>query len=283
MLDKLAGLGGVMGMVPGANMLGLVFKGLELMKGLLESKDLKGAEQVLNMLSKFMKEAGPQEGTTPGEAQAATLPQMPPGTTMEIEMRISSPGSGKAVPREAMRETDGTPAGDQRYTEQMGQFMEGSAANKGRVQPGTEEWKTVAGAMYSNPNVHYNADTQRFFAKTEGGGKVDLGSLQEMKKFMDDNGGYDRNNPTVLGKVGAMIADKLQQAQESPAVSTIIYRVTTQAAKGAEAEGQVEAPSEEQDKRIAEFKAKLDAYREAAMLMQSQSISYTQVGVSASA
>ncbi len=273
-LDKIAG--GALGMVvPGGD---LIVKGLELLKGLLGNKDLKGAEDVLNLLTRFLQKtnSGQESEATPGEAQPFTPPKgFMPGATMEIEMRISAP-SGKPVPRAPLPLVDGSPAGDQMLSQQAGQFMEGSEANKAKaMKPGSNDWTTIMWAMQGNPNVHYNADTQRFFAKTADGGKIDLGSLDEMKQAA---GSFDRSNPVGQQKINDLINQKLGAAAEAPSVSTVIYRITTQASKPAEA-GEAEPPAEveprQRDSRIAQLEADMKAYQAAQIVMRSHEVSIT--------
>ena len=273
MLDKIAG--GVLGMVvPGGDIIG---KGLELLKGLLGNKDLKGAEDVLNLLTQFLQKTNSGQGSeaTPAEAQPFTPPKgFTPGATMEIEMRISSP-SGKPVAHAPLPEVDGSPAGDQMLSKLAGQYMEGSEANKAKaMQPGSNDWTTIMWAMQGNPNVHYNADTQRFFAKTSDGGKIDLGSLEEMKQVA---GSFDRSNPVGQQKINAAINEKLGAAAEAPAISTVIYRITTQASKPAETGESEPAPVEprQRDSRIAQLEADMKAFQAAQIVMRSHEVSIT--------
>lgn len=271
MLDKIAG--GVLGMVvPGGDIIG---KGLQLLKGLLGNKDLKGAEDVLNLLTDFLQKMNDKQGVggAPAEPQPFTPPNsFGPGATMEIEMRISAP-SGKPVPRAPLPIVDGSAAGDQMLTQQAAKFIEGSPANTAKaLRPGSSDWITIMATMQSNPNVHYNADTQRFFAKTADGGRIDLGSLAEMKQAA---GTTDRSVGAGMQKIGDFINQKLNAAAESPAVSTIIYRITTQASQPAEA-GEpepTEAEPRQRDARIAELAASMRAYEAAQVILRSHEVS----------
>lgn len=286
-------LGGALQAIPGANMAGIIGKGIELLKGLLESKDLKGAEDVVNLLSKFMQQKQEPGGTSPCEPQPFTPPpsqsqNLPDGSKIEIEVRISAP-RGEAVPHEPLPFVDGSAQGDQNLSNQASKFMEGSDANKARaLQPGSQEWTSVMWAMQSNPNVCYNADTQRFFAKTSDGGKMDLGSLKDVQSTIEQNGGYNRGNPTAFPKVGELMNSKLQQAQSEPQVNSIVYRITTQASKATETSDNGDAapeptdvPSRKRDHRIAELEQQVRDYSAARIVMRSQEFSYTSHGVSA--
>ncbi len=281
-LEKLAGP--ALSLIPGGQLIGI---GLQLLQGLIGNKDLKGAEDVLKLLENFMKKGGgadaaPGAEANPAQPQPFTLPQnLPPGTTVEIEVRTSKP-SGKPIPHEPLPSVDGSPAGDQMLSQKASQFVEGSDANKARaLNPGSQEWTAVMWAMQSNPNVHYNADTQRFFAKTEGGGKMDLGSLEDMKKAAGGN--FDRSNPVGMGKIKEALDKNLAEASSTPEVSSIIYRITTQAAKADETtEATPEEPKQFGRAEIEKFEASLKAYMEARSLMvqyeASSEVSYTSFG-----
>lgn len=278
-------LGGAMQAIPGANMMGLVMKGIELLKGLLESKDLKGAEDVVKLLGELMQKNHEPGGTSPAEAQPFTPPAgafaMQEGAQIEVEVRISAP-RGAAVPHEALPLVDGSPQGDQMLNGKASPFIEGSEANKNRaLQPNSQEWTAVMWAMVSNPNVHYNADTQRFFAKTSDGGKLDLGSLQDVQKTIEQNGGYNRGNPTAMGFVAKQLSEKLAEAQSEPAVSSIVYRVTTQASKASAPASASEIDESGRDPRIAEFEARVRDYQAARTVLTSREISYTSHGAAA--
>jgi hypothetical protein len=280
MLDKI--LGGAMQAIPGANVLGLVMKGIELLKGLLESKDLKGAEDVVKLLSELMQKNNEPGGTSPAEAQPFTPPggpfAMQEGAQIEVEVRISAP-RGAAVPREALPLVDGSPQGDQMLNSKASPFIEGSDANKSRaLQPNSKEWTAVMWAMQSNPNVHYNADTQRFFAKTSDGGKLDLGSLKDVQNTIEQNGGYNRSNPTAMGFVGKQLSEKLATAQSEPVVSSVVYRITSQAAKASTHTSTHETEPSGRDPRIDEFEARVRDCQAARALLTSREISYTSHG-----
>ena len=280
----------ISGLIPGAGP--LIGIGLQLIQGLLGNKDLKGAEEVLGLLENFMKkgpgsEAAPNAQANPAQAQPFTLPpNLPPGTTVEIEVRTSKP-SGKPIPHEQLPEVDGSPAGDQMLSQKASSMVEGSEANKAKaLTPGSNDWTTIMWAMYSNPNVHYNADTQRFFAKTEGGGKMDLGSLEEMKQAT--GGDFNRNNPVGMGKIKAALDQKMAGASSSPEVSSVIYRVTTAAAKSDDTEATSKEPKETKKYGRAEidkFKADLKAAEDAQDLMvqyrASAEVSYSSFGSNA--
>ena len=275
------------GLIPGAGP--LISIGLELLKGLLGNKDLKGAEDVLGLLENFMKKGGgaetaPNAQANPAQAQPFTLPpNLPPGTTVEIEVRTAKP-NGKPIPHEKLPEVDGSPAGDQMLSQKASQFVEGSEANKAKaLQPGSNDWTTIMWAMQSNPNVHYNADTQRFFAKTEGGGKMDLGSLEEMKAATGGN--FDRYNPVGMGKIKEALDSKMAGASSTPEVSSIIYRITTAAAKSDDTEATSNEPKKYGNPKIDKFAADLKAAQEAQDLMvqyrASAEVSYTSFGSNA--
>ena len=57
LLDAIGGAGGGLGMIPGADILSVVSKGLDLIKGLLDGKDMQGADKALDILSKLMDSA----------------------------------------------------------------------------------------------------------------------------------------------------------------------------------------------------------------------------------
>ncbi len=278
--EKLAGP--ALSLIPGGSLIGI---GLELIKGLLGNKDLKGAEDVLKLLENFMKKATGTDDTpgaeaNPAQPQPFTLPQnLPPGTTVEIEVRTSKP-SGKPIPHEQLPEVDGSPAGDQMLSQKASSMVEGSEANKANaLKPGSNDWTTIMWAMYSNPNVHYNADTQRFFAKTEGGGRMDLGSLEDMKKATGGN--FDRSNPVGMGKIKEALDKNLAGATSAPEVTSVIYRITTQAAKPSETEA-TDEPKKYTQADIDKFKADVEAAIEAReMMVRHQVTSYSSFSVSA--
>ena len=285
-LDKLAAPA-LSALIPGGGP--LISIGLELLKGLLGNKDLKGAEDVLKLLEDFMKKGAgadsvPNAQANPAQAQPFTLPtNLPPGTTVEIEVRTSKP-SGKPIPHEPLPSVDGSPAGDQMLSQKASAFVEGSDANKARaLKPGSQEWTAVMWAMQSNPNVHYNADTQRFFAKTEGGGKLDLGSLEDMKKAAGGN--FDRSNPVGMGKIGAELEKNLAGASSTPEVSSIIYRITTAAAQSDDTEATSNEPKKYGRAEIDAYAAKIKAAQEAQDFMiqyqASAEVSYTSFGTNA--
>jgi len=93
-------------------------------------------------------DAPPDAQANPAQAQPFTMPpNLPPGTTVEIEVRTSKP-SGKPVPRESLPFVDGSPAGDQMLSQKAGAFVEGSDANKAKaLQPGSSDWTTIMWAM----------------------------------------------------------------------------------------------------------------------------------------
>ena len=220
MLDGI--LGGVAGMVPGGQMLGLVAMGVELAKGLFDKGDMQGTQDMLKFLNevvnKLTQPAGgsgePQPFTSPKSA-AAGQPANASHQSIDITIEMK-PGSAGAQPVSYGRlpEVDGSPAGDKRLSEQASPRVDGNSANRDRaLAPGSPEWLTVMCAMQQNPNVRYNADTQQFTLKMSDGSDRNLCSLQEAKNVAGADH-FDRNNPVGAPKLGEFLSQRASQPHD---------------------------------------------------------------------
>jgi hypothetical protein len=219
LLDSITG--GGLGMLPGADMISLVAKGVEVLKGLFDKGDTKNAEAVLQFLNKALEGAASQGTPQAAEQQPFTPPQSQV-TSAHIQITVSAPSSSEPDTHATLPTVDGSAQGDRNLSDQARPFVEGSDANKNRaLTPGSNEWLTAMWAMQQNGNVRYNADTQRFFMQMKDGSKRDLCSLADAQSVIQNGGGYDRNNPVAAGKLGDFLKDKVSDAQNAPVSTTL--------------------------------------------------------------
>lgn len=245
-------LGGLMGAAGGLNpIIPLVMKGLELATELINKKDPKDAAKVLEMLSQFVNQAG---GGAAAPAAAEVQPFDNPtdngmdagggaasgagngAGSVQVNVMVDD-GARNAPPatvvsHPALPEVDGSAQGDLNLSNQASQYIEGSDGNKARtLKPGSQEWTTVMWAMQQNGNVHYDADSQRFFKKMSDGSKRDLGSLAEAETKIGANGGFDRNHPVAAGALGGHFNQQIAEAGEYPRTSNLLARFADAAAE----------------------------------------------------
>lgn len=266
LLDAVTGGGGLMGMLPGANLLPIVAKGLELIKDLFEQGNTKGADAVLKFLNDVLKDM-PSGASTAAEPQPFTPPQTHEASNV-FNMSFTLPASNQMVSHGGLPTVDGSPQGDQMITDAARPFVEGSDAAKSRaLSQGSNEWLTVMWAMHQNPNIQYNADTQRFFTQMSDGSKMDVCSLQDLQSVIQQNGGYNRQNPVALPAVNSFLSQKIGEAKQTPLTATI----TLDLAKASRlTSGANEGPSiDDLTRQIEELKKKLQALEAAQQVMNS--------------
>ena len=115
-------------------------------------------------------------------------------------------------------------------------------------------------AMQKNPNICYDADSQRFFTKMSDGSKRDVCSLQDAQNVIQQNGGFNRSNPVAGGPLGQFLSDKVGQSQDSPLSNSISIDLARTASSG--------GPSmDELNSKIDVLKKKLLAFEQAQQLM----------------
>lgn len=126
---------------------------------------------------------------------------------------------------------------------------------------------TVMWAMQKNPNISYDADSQRFFTKMSDGSKRDVCSLQDVQNVVQQNGGFNRSNPTAAGAVDGFLKDKVDQAQSAPLSSSISLDLARAARSSDRASGS-EGPSVDGlNAKLDELKKKLFAFEQGHQLM----------------
>ena len=262
LLDAIGGAGGGLGMIPGGELLSVVSKGLDLIKNLIDSKDMQGADKALDILSKMMDTAAGSQASQPSEPEPFNPP---PNQGFKIEIELPQPARMLSHP--PLPEVDGSPQGDQNLSNAARPNVDGSDAAKNRaLTPGSNEWTTVMWAMQKNPNICYDADSQRFFTKMSDGSKRDVCSLQDAQNVIQQNGGFNRSNPVAAGALDQFLSDKVGQSQESPLSNSISIDLAR--AGGGSSAGSSEGPSmDELNAKIDGLKKKLLAFEQAQQLM----------------
>jgi hypothetical protein len=247
MLDALTGAAGPAALIPGGQVLGVVAAGLELAKGLFAKGDMQGTQDMIKTLNELVTKLGVATGqvteampfTKPGETDLTTQ-SYAYGTvnaqTLENKFFMSTSqrtiditadntaGTGGSQPINygTLPEVDGSPAGDQRFTEMMSARVDGGSANKGRaLAMGSEEWLAVGWAMQQNPNVRYNADTKEFTLKMSDGTERKLCTLDEAKGAVGA-GGFNRGNPAKAAVLGDFLNQRAEQASNTPSLGDLV-------------------------------------------------------------
>jgi hypothetical protein len=265
LLDAITG-SGALGMLPGGNVLMVISKGLDLIKDLIEQGNTKGADAVLKFLNDVVQESG-KDASSAAEPQPFTPPQGQ-GFNLEISFRPQSP----LVSHGGLPTVDGSARGDQMLSDAARPFVEGSDASKARaLSPGSNEWTTVMWAMQQNPNVQYNADTQRFFTQSADGSKMDVCSLADAQSVIEQNGGFDRGNPTGAAALGDFLKDKVGDAHSQPMTASIVMDLARSSFGGAEDTATVD----DLQRKIEELKKKLQVLEAAQQVMQPASANIT--------
>jgi hypothetical protein len=220
-LDSVLG-GGLGTMVPGANLLQIVSKGLEAIKDLIEQGNTKGADAILGFLNDVLAEGAQKEGAAAAEPQPFSEPQQQGAAGQPLNLQFSfAPPSGQPVSFGKLPEVDGSPAGDRALSNAASSRVTGSEGNKERaLKPGSDEWTTVMWAMQSNEKVQYDADQQRFFTTLSDGSKLDLCSVYDVQDVVG-KGGLDRNNGNSFGLVKDFMQNKLDEAWRRPMTATL--------------------------------------------------------------
>jgi hypothetical protein len=263
-LDALAGGGALGGLLPGANMLTLVTKGLELIKDLIEQGNTKGADAVLGFLNNVLNENTAKDAGGAAEPQPFTPPQQQ-NAPLNFEVTFSPP-SGRPASHGGLPTVDGSAGGDRMLTEAARGFVEGSEGSKARaLTPGTNEWTTIMWAMQQNDHIQYDADTHRFFTQLSNGAKLDVCSLQDVQDVIAQNGGFDRNNPNVPAAVGEYMRDKCDFAFRQPITATVTLSISqAQRPAGVNDGG---GNLDEINSKLEELKRKLQEYEAARQVM----------------
>jgi hypothetical protein len=272
-LDALVG-GGALGMLPGANVLSLVTKGLEIIKDLIEQGNTKGADAVLGFLNDVLNETTAKDAGSAAEPQPFTPPQQNAnGAPANFEVSFTPP-SGKPVSHGGLPSVDGSPAGDRMLTEAARGYVEGSESSKERaLKPGSQEWTTVMWAMQGNESIQYNADTSRFFTQLSDGSKLDVCSLQDVQDVIEKNGGYNRSEPYAAKAVGDFVTDRVGDAHRLPMTATVTLSIMY-ANRPPDAEGQT-GNVDDINSKIDELKRRLQEYEAARQVMQTANITMT--------
>lgn len=270
LLDAIGGAGGGLGMIPGGELLAVVSKGLDLIKNLIDSKDMQGADKALDILSKMMDSAAGSQASQPSEPEPFSPPSnqaIGSGSGQTVHIDIQMPQAARMLSHPPLPEVDGSPQGDQNLSNAARPNVDGSDAAKNRaLTPGSNEWTTVMWAMQKNPNICYDADSQRFFTKMSDGSKRDVCSLQDAQNVIQQNGGFNRSNPVAAGALDQFLADKVGQSQESPLSNSISIDLAR--VGGGSASGSSEGPSmDELNAKIDGLKKKLLAFEQAQQLM----------------
>jgi hypothetical protein len=270
--DLLGGIAGAAmgGIMPEMGILSVVAKGLELAEGLLGKKDTQDVGKILDLLTKLVNQSGggaqassaaadpqPFDNTLGNSQDGGASAADSGGKNMQVNVTVNHDlgHSTKASPvsHDLLPTVDGSAQGDQNLSNQASQYIEGSDANKSRaLAPGSQEWTTVMWAMQQNPNVRYDADSKRFFEKMDDGSKRDLGSLDDAEKVINQNGGFNRNQPTAGGALGDHFNNQVGQADSHPQASSLIEKFADTAA-------QAGMDPDDINKKIAAMKHKLMA------------------------
>jgi hypothetical protein len=266
-LDALAG-GGALGMLPGANVLSLVTKGLEIIKDLIEQGNTKGADAVLGFLNDVLNETTAKDTGSAAEPQPFTPPQQNAnGAPLNFEVSFTPP-SGKPVSHGGLPIVDGSPAGDRRLTDAARDLMVGSEGSKDRaLKPGSQEWTAIMWAMQGQENVRYDADTSRFFTQLSDGSKLDVCSLQDVQDVIEGQfGGYSRNEPYAPAAVGDYMKEKVGVAHRLPMTATVTLSIMY--ANRPPADGGQPGNVDDINSKIDELKRRLQEYEAARQVMQ---------------
>jgi hypothetical protein len=266
--------GNPLGMIPGMQMIELVTKGIELMKGLFDKGDLQGTQKLLDFLNEVVNKegkGGPQQQPAPAEQQPYNSPRAwdenPGSVTIKLEYGNKN---AQPVAHDKLPLVDGSPQGDQKLSQAARPFVDGSEAAKNRaLTPGSNEWLTVMWAMQQNPNVRYDADSQRFTMKMSDGTSRDLGSLQEAQERIGPQG-MNRGTNEGFNKMGDFLNEKVNQAKASPATAEITITVSqaaNSANKAAAADGKEHSP-EDVKKQMDTLRNKLKEFEDAIRLLE---------------
>jgi hypothetical protein len=272
LLDAVSG-GGLnpTSMIPGGELLSVVSKGLDLIKSLMDGNDMKGADKVLDMLSKMIENTGGAQGPAASEPEPFSTPQgqgaaSADGQSLHIDIQMPQPA--QMVSHPVLPEVDGSAQGDQNLSHAARPFVEGSDAAKNRaLNPGSNEWTTVMWAMQKNPNISYDADSQRFFTKMSDGSKRDVCSLQDLQNVVQQNGGFNRANPTAAGAVDGFLKDKVDQAQNAPFSTSVSLDLARAAGPSGSGSGSDGPSIDELNGKLDELKKKLLAFEQGHQLM----------------
>jgi hypothetical protein len=270
-LDALTG-GGALGMLPGANVISLVTKGLEIIKDLIEQGNTKGADAVLGFLNDVLKEATSKDAGNAAEPQPFTPP--PSAGPMNFEVSFAPP-SGKPVSHGGLPTVDGSAAGDRMLSEAASGYIEGSEASRARaMKQGSPEWTAVMWAMQGQENVQYNADTSRFFVQLSDGSKLDVCSIDDVQSLIEKtSGGYNRNEPYAAAAVADFMKDKVGTAHRLPMTATVTLSIMY--ANRPPDKSSESANVDDINSKIEELKRRMQEYEAARQVMQSANITMT--------
>lgn len=283
LLDAVSSAAGIGSMVPGMELLGVVSQGIGLAKSLFDKGDVQGTQDVLKFVNDILSkmENPQQQGAAAGQAsepQPFSSPQSggnePWSATATVTMMITprqEQSQAQPVSYGTLPIVDGSAQQDQSITNQASPRIDG--ASRGRVlSPGSGEWQQVMAAMQQNPNVRYNADTQRFTMNMSDGSQRDVCSLQDVQ-----SAGYSRANPSAVSAVGTLLNEKVRNAENSSA-SSITNEVANQAASGTAADGGSSAgdvSAGDLSHLIEELLKKLQQFEKAAKMMGPGSMDLT--------
>lgn len=286
LLDAVSGGMNPLGAIAGPELLSVVSKGLDLLKGLLDHNDVQGADKILDLLTKMMDNQAGAQPSGAAEPEPFSAPKGGQGGEggggMKIEIQMPQPA--QMLSHSLLPEVDGSAQGDKNLSEAARPNVEGSSASVNRaLSPGSNEWTTVMWAMQKNPNISYDADSQRFFTKMSDGSKRDVCSLQDAQNVVQQNGGFNRANPTAMGPLDQFLSGKVDQAQKAPLSSSISIDVEralgssksggTGSSGGAGSGGG--ASIDELNSKLDALKKKLQAFEQAQQLMNATASSMT--------
>ena len=260
-LDALTG-GGALGMLPGANMLTLVTKGLELIKDLIDQGNNKGADAVLGFLNNVLNETAQKNTAGAAEPQPFTPPQLQSGGNGVPGLAIQfAPPTASPLTHDRLPEVDGSPAGDRRLSEAARPYVTGRADCVERaLTPGSKEWTTVMWALQQNESIRYDANTSRFYTQLSDTTKVDVCSIDDLQTLVDQNGGYSRGNSSAWEAIGDFLKGKVEQAWKLPVTATVTFMISNahrppDAAPETGSIDEINSKIDELKRRIQEFEA----------------------------
>jgi hypothetical protein len=263
----------------------VVSKGLDLIKQLMDQNNMGGADAILKFLNSVVQDM-PQGTAQAAEAQPFTQPQTSSdggqdANTININVTLGS-SNAQMVSHPTLPTVDGSAAGDQALTNAASQYVEGSDASKSRaLTQGSNEWTAVMWAMQQNPNIRYNADTQQFFVQMSDGSKHDVCSLQDATNVINQNGGFNRGNPTGAAALGDFLKNKTQTEQSSGDVWSQINVMVqdmfnnTAAGGAGQSQNQNQVNMDELNSLLDELKKKLAHLQAAQNVMQAGATNIT--------
>ena len=99
------------------------------------------------------------------------------------------------------------------------------------------------------------------------GSKRDVCSLQDLQNVVQQNGGFNRANPTAAGTVDGFLKDKVDQSQNAPFSTSVSFDLGRAAGPSSSGSGSDGPSIDELNSKLDELKKKLLAFEQGHQLM----------------